>query len=176
VSDKSVEDRSVKVWDPLVRILHWSLVLFFAIAFASEDFMGIHRWVGYLILGIVGTRTIWGLIGTKHARFSDFIYSPANIKKYLSELITFRPTYYLGHNPAGGAMILILLLALLGTGITGVLADGKGGLREMWEEVHEFFANGTIGLIILHILGVIVSSLIHKENLVRAMFTGRKST
>ena len=170
-----MSEKSVKVWDPLVRILHWSLVLLFAIAFASEDFMGVHRWVGYLVLGIVATRTVWGVIGTKHARFTDFIYSPASIKKYLIELATFRPSHYLGHNPAGGVMILLLLIAVLGTGVTGILADGKGGLQGMWEEVHEVFANGTVLLIVIHVLGVIVSSLIHKENLVRAMFTGRKS-
>ena len=195
--------QQVKVWDIFVRLFHWSLVLFFTLAWltAEGDLETLHAWFGYAIGLLITLRMIWGLIGTKHARFSNFIYRPANIKAYLQSLFTRHPKHYLGHNPAGGAMVvaMLLLLALLTwTGLETYAAEGKGPLAsisleissahaddresenrsrggsDFWEDVHEFAANLMLLLIFVHIAGVFVSSILHGENLPRAMITGRK--
>lgn len=203
-------ERTVKVWDPLVRIFHWSLVVFFFTAYLSaEEAEGLHVFAGYVVLALVLFRIVWGFVGTRHARFTDFVYGPAAIARYLGGLFTGRPGHYLGHNPAGGAMIIVLLLFLLITcwsGLETYGAEGHGplagegvsiasaayangddddewyehrggaeGAEEFWEEVHEFFAGFTLFLVILHILGAIVSSVLHGENLIKAMVTGRKA-
>ena len=184
-----MSSRLVKVWDPFVRIFHWSLVLAFITAYASEDdFMRVHSYAGYTIIALLSVRIIWGLIGTKHARFSDFVRSPSEALNYLKETATFKAKRYLGHNPAGGLMIIALLVSLLLTTLTGLGAygvEGGGPLagwfvnighfgKEAFEEVHEFFANFTLFLVVVHIAGVILGSISHGENLVRAMFTGTK--
>jgi cytochrome b len=180
---------TVKVWDPLVRIFHWSLVLAFTLAYASgEDWQDLHIIAGYTVGGLVAFRLLWGLVGTRHARFSDFVRSPASVKAYLKQLLGGGARRYLGHNPAGGAMIVLLLVSLVGTVLGGLALyaaeDGAGLLAglvpagHLWEEVfeglHEFFANLTLLLVFVHVAGVAVSSLLHRENLVRAMITGRK--
>ncbi len=179
-----------KVWDPLVRVFHWSLVTSFIIAYASgEDFLTLHSWAGYIILGLLLIRIIWGFIGSRYARFSDFIYKPATIKQFLKDTMQFKAKRYLGHNPAGGAMVLLLMLSLILTIFTGLLvfgAEEHAGPLASWfskkhspwaditEEAHEFFANFTLLLVFIHVIGVLVESLIHKENLVHAMFSGFK--
>lgn len=177
-----------KVWDPLVRIFHWTLVLAFMIAYITEeDFLPIHTFAGYTLLGLIAFRIIWGLIGTRHARFSDFIYSPATIKQFLKDTMSLKAKRYLGHNPAGGAMILMMIISLLITSISGIAVYGAeeqlgpmagwfshGFWGEAFEELHEFFANFSLLLILIHVSGVIIESLIHKENLVRSMITGMK--
>jgi len=202
----------VKVWDPLVRLFHWSLVVFFTLAYLSEDLSDdIHVVAGYVVAGLVAIRLIWGFIGSKHARFSDFVFRPAVVIDYFKDMLAFRAKRYLGHNPAGGAMVVALLVSLTVTTLTGMqlyaveeyagpfadiridnispissaLADddeddeygeGRGEENEsMWEEVHEFFANFTVLLVVLHLIGVAVSSFAHGENLPRAMVTGRKT-
>lgn len=181
---------TVKVWDPLVRIFHWSLALAFATAFIVEDdLLAVHVWAGYLALALIGIRLIWGLIGPRHARFSDFVRGPSRVVGYLRDAMQFRAKRYLGHNPAAGAMVVTLLFMVSATGISGMalygaeelsgpLAPLLSGLGPAWgqglEEVHEVFANLTLALIGVHVLGVLFSSLSHQENLVRAMFDGRK--
>jgi len=180
---------TVKVWDPLVRIFHWSLVIAFTLAYASGDeWEDLHVLAGYTVGGLVVFRLLWGLVGSRHARFSDFVRGPAAIKAYLKRLLRHDVPRYLGHNPAGGAMIVLLLISLTGTVLGGLalyaVEDGAGLLAGlvpvggMWEEVfeglHEFFANFTLLLVFVHVAGVAVSSLLHRENLVRAMLTGRK--
>lgn len=187
-----VTSREVKVWDPLVRVFHWTLVIGFFTAYLTEgeeDTLFLHTWAGYSVAGLVLVRVLWGLIGTRHARFRDFVFRPAQIKAYLGDVLRLKPQRYLGHNPAGGAMIVLLLssltcTALFGMGLyavednAGPLAAWLGGLGESWEdvfeEVHEFFANFTLLLVGMHVAGVAVESFLHRENLVRAMFTGRK--
>jgi len=178
-----------KIWDPLIRLFHWTLVLSFMVAYLTEDELQIlHVYSGYLIMGLLTVRLIWGFVGTKHARFSDFIRPPGEVKTYLKDLLTLRATRHLGHNPAGGAMILALFVSLVLTTFTGVGAYGAegGGPMAGWfigigefggealEEIHEFFANFTLLLVVVHVGGVVLGSLLHRENLVRAMFTGRK--
>ncbi len=179
----------VKVWDPFVRVFHWSLVGAFTIAFLTEDhWQSVHVYAGYTVIALVVGRLLWGFVGTRHARFSDFVPAPAEIGPYLRAMLRGRPPHYLGHNPAGGAMIVALLASLLLTTLTGLLAYGAegagplaaymgvvgGDAEEAFEEVHEFFANLTLLLVGVHVTGVIVGSFLHRENLVRAMITGRK--
>jgi cytochrome b len=165
----------IRVWDPLVRVLHWSVVVSFAIAFVTaEEVEWLHEALGYGIGGIVGLRTLWGLVGSRHARFSDFVRPPREALRYLRSLLQGRPERHIGHNPAGGLMIVALLVALLVTVVTGVFADDSGAFGHLFEETHEAIAYGMLGLIFVHVAGVIVGSLAHRENLVRAMITGRK--
>lgn len=179
---------TIKVWDPLVRIFHWSLVLSFTVAYLSEDeFENLHVWAGYGVAGLVAFRLLWGLIGSRHARFTDFVQSPANVWRYLIAIPAGKARRYLGHNPAGGAMIIALLITLTGTVLFGMATlgahDQAGPLAGSWlasfndhtlKEIHEFFANSTLALVFLHIAGVLFSSLHQRENLVRAMLNGRK--
>ncbi len=176
----------VKVWDPLVRIVHWGLVVTFFTAYAIEEPEAIHVWVGYAVLVLALVRVVWGFVGTPHARFPDFVYGPGTVLGNLKDIVLMHPKRYLGHSPAGGAMVVLLLLGLLGTTVTGVMlygADEHAGPLAGWmagvsehalEEPHEVLANVTLALVIVHIAGVIVASLTHKENLARAMITGRK--
>lgn len=180
----------VKVWDPVVRVFHWSLVSAFVIAYVTEDdFLSLHVWAGYTVLSLIFLRVLWGLVGTQYARFTDFVYTPQTIKQFLLETLRLRAPRYLGHNPAGGAMIILLLVSLLMTTLSGLavyaIEDAAGPLASLFagtagfwgdafEEFHEFCANFTVLLVLLHIAGVIVESLIHGENLVSAMWHGYK--
>ena len=184
-----MHENSIKVWDLLVRVGHWTLVAAFATAYITEgEVMPTHAIAGYTIAGVVLFRTAWGFVGTKHARFSDFVRGPGATIAYLRSILAGRSERHLGHNPAGGAMILLLLAALAGTVTCGMvlygIEEGAGPLanwvagahldEDTWEEAHELFANGMLLLIALHVAGVIHASRAHGENLVKAMFTGRK--
>lgn len=210
------EPSQVVVWDPFVRIFHWLLALAFVVAYVTEgENMDLHAPAGYTIGVLIILRVIWGFIGSKYARFRDFIYGPKAILGYLAGLVTLRGDRHLGHSPAGGAMIIILLISLSITVIAGLIVYGAednagplgglfpaaseetvspgaapqaleeeeehGGGRheespmvEFFEEVHEVFANLTLILVIIHVAAVFWVSLIHRENLARAMVTGRK--
>jgi len=180
----------IRVWDPLVRFFHWSLASAFFIAYITgEELLVVHIWAGYLILALLCIRFVWGVIGTRYARFSEFVYSPANVIQFLKDTLHLSAKRYLGHNPAGGAMVILLMVSLLITSASGVLllgAEDQSGPLAHWfsqagsfwgdilEELHEFFANCTLLLVFVHVVGVIVESVIHKENLVSAMITGFK--
>ncbi len=183
------QNSEIKVWDPLVRVFHWTLVGAFVIAYVTEDdWMTLHSYAGYTIMGLLLIRLFWGLIGPRYARFSDFVKRPKTVFAYLKSISTLKAKRYIGHNPAGGAMIVALLVSLLATTVTGLItygAVGSGPLSgilpasigygsEWMEELHEFFANFTLLLVFVHLGGVAFESLLHRENLVRAMFTGTK--
>ena len=167
---------TVKVWDPFVRFFHWSLVAGFVVAYATGDEIEkVHVAAGYTIAGLVAARIVWGLIGPRHARFSNFVRCPRGVLSYLRDVALLRAPRYLGHNPAGGAMIVALLAALIGTCTTGYMMTTDAYWGAKWVEgVHELFANLTVGLIVAHVLGVLVASFEHRENLVASMITGRK--
>lgn len=115
-------DKEVKVWDPLIRIFHWTLVIGFTVAYLTGDELTtIHIWSGYLIAGLLLVRLLWGFIGTKHARFRDFIYPPREVAAYLKSLVSGKSRRYLGHNPAGGVMVLLLLTSLVLTTGSGLM-------------------------------------------------------
>ncbi|MDH5353326.1 MAG: cytochrome b/b6 domain-containing protein [Gammaproteobacteria bacterium] len=187
MSTDTEKSSTIKVWDPLVRIFHWSLVLSFALAFITEDdWLSLHVQAGYAVSLLIGFRLIWGLIGTRQARFFSFVKSPAVVMSYLRQMLTLKVPHYLGHNPVAAVMVIALLCSIALTAFTGMVtiaSEGQGPLantvfaswRGDWiEEVHEFFANFTLVLIVAHVSGVVVSSLLERENLVKAMVTGRK--
>ena len=175
------------VWDPLVRIFHWSLAFFFFLAYLLEgDRLNLHSHAGYTVALLVVFRLIWGIIGTRHALFSGFITSLARSLLYIRQLLSGTAESYMGHNPAGAVMILALLTSLLITAFSGMslfAMEGSGPLAgtfiSAWpghlvEEIHEFFADFTLFLVVVHIGGVLFTSLRHRENLTKAMITGRK--
>jgi cytochrome b len=205
------------VWDPLVRVAHWTIAAgFFVAYFTEDDALTLHVWAGYTVGVVVLLRIVWGFVGPEHARFSDFLYRPSEVAAYLRDLLSFRAKRYLGHSPAGGAMVLILLVGLAATVGSGLVlyaieenagplagivtsanrpegaatvsgqreaedddaevaeAEGSDGSGELWEEVHEVAANLTLVLVCLHVVGVLLASFVHRENLARAMVTGRK--
>jgi cytochrome b len=178
---------TVKAWDPLIRVFHWSLVACFLVTYATEeDSMSLHTWAGYGVAVLIGFRLLWGLVGTRNARFLSFVKSPQRVKQHLCDMLSLRPAHYLGHNPVAAVMVIALLVSLALAAFTGMMliaGDGQGPLAgtmfgnfggDALKGMHEFFANFTLLLVLLHIGGVIVSSLLEGENLARAMITGRK--
>jgi cytochrome b len=207
------ENKQVKVWDLFVRLFHWTLVAAVATALVTaEEIRWVHTRAGYLVFSLVVLRIFWGFAGTRHARFSDFVYPPAEAVSYLKGLVSGRPKHYVGHNPAGGWMVLILLIVLLGVTLTGMMTYGDkgfgpfGGLRLLstaradedrheseaeeehdrmrregqtreespWQKVHETLVGILLFLIAVHVTGVIASSYVHRENLIKSMITGKK--
>jgi cytochrome b len=179
----------IEVWDPVVRIGHWTLVITFFTAYLTEhQFLTAHVWAGYVIGVVVCIRLVWGFVGTRHARFTDFVRAPAATFKYLSDLVRGHPQRYIGHNPAAGMMTVLLLICLAGTVISGIVLYGMeefagpiavwvvdySASEELWEGFHEVLTNLTLLLVGLHIAGMLWSSHAHRENLVEAMMTGRK--
>jgi cytochrome b len=198
----------IVVWDPVVRSGHWILVAAFFVAyFTEDDLLTAHVWAGYTVGVVVILRVVWGVVGSCNARFSSFLYGPVAALKYLSGLLRGTARRYVGHSPAGGAMIFLLLVSLaatVGSGLTVYAYDSHAGplatfvgvssalgaaaasdkeaqvardaeaAEETWEEVHEVLANFTLALIGSHVLGVLVASLAHRENLLAAMITGKK--
>ena len=175
------------VWDPLLRLFHWSLAFFFVIAYLFEsDRLNTHSHAGYTVTLLVLFRVVWGVIGSRHARFSDFVAPPRRVVVYLQQLFKRTAKRHIGHNPAGSAMILALLASLLITSLSGMCLfamEGSGPLANTFvsswpgtvlEGVHEFFSDFTVVLIVVHIVGVLLTSLLHKENLTKAMFSGSK--
>lgn len=169
-------DRQVLVWDLPVRVFHWLMALSFAGAYLtaeSERWQLLHVTLGYTVAGLVAFRLAWGLIGTRHARFSDFVRGPAAVGRYLRSLLRGRPEHHVGHNPAGAvAIIALLLLALVVTAAGWATYNDLGG--EWLEELHEGAANAMLALVGVHIAAVVLSSILHRENLVRSMMDGRK--
>lgn len=167
---------TVKVWDLFVRVFHWSLVVLLATAYVTGDEIErVHIAAGYAIAGLLTLRIVWGFVGPRHARFADFVYSPREALGYLRDVLLLRARRYVGHNPAGGLMVVALMFMLVGTCATGYLMtiDAYWGSKVL-EEVHGALANTTVALVVLHVLGVLTASFEHRENLVKAMVTGRK--
>lgn len=172
-----MEKPRVLVWDVPTRVFHWLLACSFAGAFLtaeSERYRDLHVMLGYTVLGLVAFRLLWGLIGTRYARFWSFAYGPRSVLTYVKSLFTRSPQHHLGHNPAGSWAIYALLALSMLAGATGYAAYNDIGGHWM-EEAHEALANTLLGVVFVHITGVLVSSLLHRENLVRSMLTGNKS-
>lgn len=220
------QKNQIHVWDLFVRIFHWSLVLFFVLAYATgDDNCSLHRYVGYVVLGFIALRIFWGFAGSQHARFSDFMYPPVKALGYVKDLAGGKAIYYTGHNPAAAWMILFFLIGIPVVCLSGYAAYAtkelkpvqgfstelllignayadedeneereykkkrhhaeRDGKREkddkdkegdsIWGDIHEISAQCMLFFIFVHILGVVVSSRMHNENLVRGMFTGKKA-
>lgn len=178
---------TIKVWDPLIRIFHWSLVLSFFLACATEDSWGnVPVIAGYIVAVLIAFRLVWGFIGTRRARFIQVVKSPQAVLVYLEYVVRFKVPHYFGHNPAAAAMVVCLLISLAMISFSGIVmmaGEGQGPLagtifaavnHELIEGIHELFANFTLLLVFLPVAGVLFSRLLEKENLIRAMITGRK--
>jgi cytochrome b len=225
------QTQTVKVWDPIVRLGHWLLVIgVFTAYFTGDEVPTVHIWAGYTVGIVLIIRLIWGVIGTKHAKFASFVKGPGAVWAYVSGLLNGRAERSIGHNAAGGAMIVALLLSLTGVTVSGLAlqavengtgplagvisapaepvttearvgdatshayserdeddddqdersegygesASHEGGEDELYETLHSVFVYLTLALAGLHVLGVMISSLAHRENLAAAMVTGRK--
>jgi cytochrome b len=167
---------SSRVWDPAQRILHWALVVAVALSWwAGEERLSLHIATGYVVFAIVVARTAWGLFGSRYARFSDFVHGPRAVFDYARQIAQRREQRYLGHNPLGGWMVVVLLLCLSVVCVSGLLytTDRFWGIAWL-EQTHRISAWTLVALIGLHLAGVVFTSLRHRENLVRAMFSGRK--
>jgi cytochrome b len=174
VAEPSAES-SIRVWDPVVRLFHWSLVAGMAAEYLLEAGTRLHERVGYVLLALIGVRVLWGLVGTRHARFADWLPTPGRVRRYLAALAAGRPSHTIGHNPVGAIMILALLGMVTLTAATGWLSTTDAYWGVEWvEDLHEVSAWATLALIPIHVGGVMLASLLHKENLVLAMITGRK--
>ncbi|MCR4302914.1 MAG: cytochrome b/b6 domain-containing protein [Gallionella sp.] len=170
-------NQRILVWDVPTRVFHWLLVLSFSVAFLtadSERTRDTHVTVGYILLSLLAFRLLWGFIGTRYARFGSFLFGPGEVIAYVKSLLKRKPAHYAGHNPAGSVAIWLLLALGFATGVSGVLVYQELG-GDVLEELHEAFSFSMLAVVAVHILGVLVSSVMHRENLVRAMVTGYKS-
>lgn len=166
----------ILVWDLPTRIFHWSLALSFAGAFLtaeSERWRDVHVLFGYAMLGLLVFRLVWGFVGSRYARFAEFVRGPKAVMQYAKGLVSGRPPHFTGHNPLGAIAILLLMGLGIASGVSGwLLYEDLGG--EWLEELHEALANGMLAVVVVHVLGVLFSSVVHRENLVLAMLTGKK--
>ncbi len=172
-----MEKTKVLIWDLPTRVFHWLLAASFLGAFVtaeSERFRDVHVALGYTMLGLIGFRLLWGVIGTRYARFGSFAFGPRSVVRYVKSLFTRSPQHHPGHNPAGSWAIYALLALAVVTGLTGYAAYNDIG-GDWGEELHEAIANAMLAVVFVHIAGVVVSSLIHRENLARAMINGYKA-
>ena len=168
--------QSIKVWDPLVRLFHWGTVfLFFANFAILEDDGAAHRYAGYLLFGLVLVRVLWGVIGTRHARFSSFWPSLKEVEGHVVGLFRREAEPHLSHNPLGALMVYNLLAALILIGVTGIMMGTDIFWGVGWvEEAHELLVNYTLASVVLHVAGVVFESWRSKINLAKSMVTGRK--
>ena len=169
--------REVAVWDPLVRLIHWSLALTILLngTFIEEE-SKTHEWIGYVALGLVGLRLVWALIGPKHARFSAFPPSPARAIHHLRAMLSGDKTVHLSHNPLGALMVYNIWASLIAIGITGYMMTTITFFGVDWvEEAHEVIFGWLLFSVALHVAGVAFDTWRSGVNLVRAMINGRKT-
>lgn len=169
-------NQRILIWDTPTRVFHWLQVISFVGAYLtaeSERNRDIHLAFGYILLGLIVFRLLWGFIGTRYARFSSFLFNPGEIIAYLLSLFKNQPKHYLGHNPAGSVSVWLLLALGLFICVTGVMAlqdDASDAVIKM----HGVATDIMLVVILLHLLGVLMSSIMHRENLARSMVTGFK--
>ena len=165
-----------RVWDPFVRVLHWSLAASVAAAWLTKHGGGRwHEWLGYGSLGIVALRIAWGFAGPRYARFTQFVRSPASVLGYTGRMLGRREPRHVGHNPLGGWMIVALIVTVILVGASGWLYTTEAFWGVAWvEETHDVLATMLLVLVALHVGGVVAASLRHRENLAGAMVHGRK--
>jgi cytochrome b len=169
--------RRILVWDVPTRVFHWLLVLSFTGAFLtaeSERTRDIHVLFGYILLGMLAFRLIWGFIGTRYARFGSFLFAPGEVVVYLKSLVNRKPVHFVGHNPAGSVAIWLLLILGVASGVSGVMVFEEVG-GDVLEEIHDIVSYAMLAVVAVHVFGVLLSSLLHRENLVLSMVTGLKS-
>lgn len=179
----SASQQQVKVWDILVRFTHWAVAtgVIANLAFTKEG-SNIHMFVGFMVVALVVIRLLWGLVGSKYARFSDFFPTPTRLKNHLNELKAQNlnnqsvKTEHLGHNPLGALMMFALWGAIIGLGMTGYLMESQIlGNKDLFEGIHGVLANSLYILVPLHVISAIVMSRLQKQNLIKSMVTGNKT-
>ncbi len=170
--------QAVRVWDPFVRIFHWTLVSCVLINyFMLDDGETLHQWLGYLAGALVAARIVWGFIGSEHARFASFMPTPSRLSAHLSRLRAGEHDHHLGHNPLGAVMMLALMALVTAVGVSGFLQTTDAFWGEDWvQELHEVLASVLIGFAAIHGAAAIVMSRLEGVNLVGAMITGVKRT
>ena len=166
----------IVVWDLPVRVFHWLMVFCFAGAYLtaeSEYWRLVHVTLGYTLGGLVAFRLVWGVVGTRYARFSSFVRGPAAVIRYVRALMSPTPEHHVGHNPAGAAAIVLLLLLSVTIVASGWAVYNDLG-SDWFEEIHETASNLMLAMVAVHVVGVAVASWRHRENLVGAMVSGKK--
>ena len=177
------------IWDLPTRVFHWALAASFALAWLtaeSDTRLPVHVFLGYLMLGLVGFRLLWGFAGSHFSRFANFWFGPRDAWVYLKQVATGRAQRHVGHNPTGSLAIYVMLGLVVAVALSGVLtlgAEEQQGLAAGWvnfaqakllKKTHEAAATLMLGMVMVHIAGVLVESLLHRENLARAMLNGVK--
>ncbi|MFK0090464.1 cytochrome b/b6 domain-containing protein [Pseudomonas sp. NPDC090755] len=168
---------TLRLWDPLVRFCHWSLVVAFVGGyFLTEEGDGWHRWLGYYAVAIVLVRVLWGFIGTPAARWADFWPTPARLKQHVRALVKGESYHRLGHSPIGALVMVLMLLLMFGLGLTGFLLEEVDYFwgEDLPRDIHEYMANTLLALVGVHIGAAVIESLRLKENLPMSMITGRR--
>lgn len=168
--------KTYRVWDPLVRIFHWALVVcVLSNYFLTEAGERLHEWTGYVACALIAVRIVWGFLGTPHARFTDFWPTPTRLKSQIQSMRRGRPDHYVGHSPMGALMMLVLVALVLMLGITGWMQglDAFFG-DEVLQTVHEVSSHALMILAALHVLAALILSRLEKTNLIKAMLTGVK--
>ena len=166
----------MRVWDPFVRTFHWTLVVSFIVCWLSAQvWEDLHAWAGYVAGALVVARVVWGFVGGGYARFSQFVRPPRVVLAYLGAVARGEEARFLGHNPAGGAMIVALLIVVVAAAASGyaLTTDALWGSTAA-QRLHSWIAHGLALLVLVHLAGVALASLRHRENLVRAMIVGEK--
>jgi cytochrome b len=172
----SNKKQAVLVWDFPIRVFHWLLVISFAGAWLtseSEAQQLIHYAFGYSACAIILLRIVWGLVGTRYARFAEFVKGPAETGQHIKSLLVGKQSPGLGHNPVGALVMISLIILILLIDLTGYWIV-KGVLGELMSGAHEAISNLAMGFVLIHIAAAIIMSLLQKENLVKSMFTGKK--
>lgn len=183
--------RTIKVWDLPVRIFHWSLVILFVAAYLTNamgaEYFKYHVWTGYAIIVLVAFRLLWGFVGTYHARFFNFVRNPFTTAKYGIDFLKKKEAHHLGHNPLGAVMVIVLLLTLLAQATTGLFGNDEifnlgplygyvsNDLSLTLTSVHRQLFYWILGAVVLHIVAVLIHVFLKRDNIVKAMFTGKKS-
>ena len=167
----------ILVWDLPTRLFHWLLAASFAGAFLtaeSERYRDVHVLLGYTVLALLAFRLLWAFAGSRYARLRSFAFGPTAVMEYLKSLLRRRPIHYTGHNPAGSWAIYAIVVLGLIAGVSGYATYNDMGGHWI-ESLHEGASNVMLAVVIVHVAGVIISSLLHRENLVRGMVTGYKA-
>ncbi|RZK02031.1 MAG: cytochrome B [Flavobacterium sp.] len=191
-ANNSEDSSTIKVWDLPVRIFHWLLVILFVAAYVTNslgtNYFTYHLWCGYAVIVLVSFRIIWGLVGTYHARFSNFIRNPLTTIKYALNTLKNTEKHYVGHNPLGAIMVIVLLLTILAQAITGLFTNDEilnlgplygyitDELSLKLTSLHRQLFYWILGAVALHIIAVLVHVFFKRDNIIKAMFTGKKLT
>ncbi|MDD2810657.1 cytochrome b/b6 domain-containing protein [Rhodoferax sp.] len=169
------DNNKILVWDAPTRVFHWLLALSFAGAYItseSDRLMGVHLTLGYTMVGLVAFRVVWGLIGTRYARFTSFIRGPEAVAQCASDMLQLKPKHSVGHNPLGAVSIVLMLLATLVVVYTGWVYFN--GAAHSVKEIHEGAAGLMLAVVGVHVAGVLLASVMQGENLVGSMISGYK--